>query len=174
MAFLFPERHLDPALLVPDDQSALGKFAAEIRGSGPFSRAEADAAAARYVTGAGMTFTYLDPHRSTDHQKALRDLSKTVPDAAGKATFWAVPMLLAQRLQTAGDYQTALDWYWIVYPYDVSGPISIYNPINTETPFRPDLTFPPQWTTKLNPFTLVANRPTPFTRYTLMSIIRCS
>ena len=70
-------------------------------------------------------------------------------------------MLLAQRLQSAGDYQAALDWYWILYPYDVEPPVSIFDRLNTETLFRPDLTFPPQWTALLDPFALVANRPMP-------------
>jgi hypothetical protein len=181
MAFLFPERHLDPTLLVPgaDPPQPLDTFFADIRGSGPFSAADADAEATRYLTliKMGTAFTYLNPHRSAAHQVILRDLSKLQTDQKSREIFWAVPLLLAQRLQSAGDFQAALDWYWIVYPYDVSSPISIYNRINTETPVRPDLTFPPGWTTGLDPFTLADTpgkpRPTPYTRYTLLCIIRC-
>lgn len=179
MAFLFPERHLDPALLVPHagttPPNPLDDLADAIRGSGPFTAADANRQAARYLAapGIGMPFAYLDPHRTQAHQELLRDLSKAASEQAAKEIFWVVPMLLGQRLQSGGDFQAALDWYWILYPYDVAEPVSIYDPINTEDPFRPDLTFPPQWTSLLNPFDLVAHRPSPYTRYTLLAIIRC-
>jgi hypothetical protein len=178
MAFLFPERHLDPTLLLlPDAQPSPALLALfdQIRGSGPFSGADAIARSADYLKAVGVpaTVSYLDAHRSLDHQKALRDLSKGGTAQSSRETYWAVPMLLAQRLQSAGDFQSALDWFWILYPYDLDTHISCYDVLNTEQPFRPDLTIPPQWTSMLDPFALVANRPTPYTRYTLMSIIRC-
>jgi len=42
-----------------------------------------------------------------------------------------VPMLLAQRLQSAGDFPAALDWYWLLYPYDIAQPVSIYDQLMT-------------------------------------------
>jgi hypothetical protein len=179
MAFLFPERHLDPALLLPatDPPQPFDTFAANIRGPGPFSAADANQEASRYLAAIGMgtAFTYLDPGRSAAHQILLRDQSKVQKPSGSREIFWAVPLLLAQRLQSAGDFQAALDWYWILYPYDVSSPISIYDRINTETPFRPDLTFPPGWTARaaLDPFALAEDRPAPYTRYTLLGIIQC-
>src|SRR5262249_44254652 len=101
---------------------------------------------------------YQDPPRSLDHQGKLRDLTTQLGDRTREALY-VVPMLIAQRLQSAGDFRAALDWYWLVYPYDVANPISCYDPINHEELRRPDLTFPPQWTTMLDPFTLVAHRP---------------
>ena len=100
--------------------------------------------AAQYVTAqVSPPFTYRDPLDRVAHQTQLRDRSAQTPEPATGRSFWAVPMLLAQRLQSAGDFQAALDWYWILYPYDVS---TIRSPsttaINTETPFGPDLTFP--------------------------------
>jgi hypothetical protein len=185
MAFLFPERHLDPSLLppnvlLPNAQPPLQTLFDNIRGSGPFSGADADQAATTYWHQVmGTTDTYLDQHqrRSTAHQNTLLTLSNNMEVPVSREIFWAVPLLLAQRLQSAGDFQSALDWYWILYPYDVydvSKPVSIYSRINAETPFRPNLTFPPGWTAGLDPFALVATkRPTAYTRYTLLSIIRC-
>ncbi len=178
MAFLFPERNLDPTLLVPgaDPPQPLDNLFDAIRGSGPFTGAAASQQAVQYLHDAKFTpaFTYLDPHRSVKHQQDLHDISKQQSDQVAKEVFWVVPMLLAQRLQSAGDYQAALDWYWLVYPYDVDGqPVSIYDRLNLEKSFRPNLTFPPGWSTALDPFALVANRPTPYTRYTLLAIIRC-
>jgi hypothetical protein len=184
-AFLFPERHLDPALLVPalgaDPEPPLSKLFERLRGSGPFSGEAADRLADQYLTDAHLTddqgnllFHYRDPlHRDTNQEK-LQGRSSTMDERPSREIFWIVPMLLAQRLQSAGDFAAALDWYWLVYPYDVAQPLSIYDPINHETVSRPDLTFPPNWTTLLSPFDLIAmRRPAPFTRATLLAIIGC-
>ncbi|MFC0541848.1 Tc toxin subunit A-related protein [Kutzneria chonburiensis] len=188
-AFLFAERHLDPALpaavvppVVATQPMPLDTLRANIRGTGPFGPADAVREANTYLKAIGITtFTYLDPAgRSAAHQDALRAVSAARPEPANREIFWLVPLLLAQRLQSAGNFQAALDWYWIVYPYDADAPVfSIYNRIFTETSFRPDLTIRPGWTTKarLDPFALVqdatAPRPTPYTRYTLLCVIRC-
>jgi hypothetical protein len=178
-AFLFPELHLDPTLRVAsagaDPEPPLSKLFENIRGSGPFSAAAADRIAAQYLTDAGVipSFAYRDPLHREAHQSDLRDRSAQTPEPANREIFWAVPMLLAQRLQSAGDFAAALDWYWLLYPYDVAQPVSIYDRINHETVFRPDLTFPPGWTAMLDPFGLVVDRPAPYTRSTLLSIIRC-
>ncbi|MHC3469376.1 Tc toxin subunit A-related protein [Streptomyces sp. 7R007] len=191
VAFLFPERHLDPTLLLPGAASPtpfdLLFAAVSAPGATVTARTAADQAAL-YLQRKQVTFpapytTYLDPQRRDDHQKALANQSKAKETSGGtgkadnREIYWAVPMLLAQRLQAAGDYAAALDWYWILYPYDRASPVSVYNPVNTESLSQPDLSFPPGWTAGLNPFTLVdtasAKRPHPFTRGTLLSIIRC-
>ncbi|WP_030322685.1 neuraminidase-like domain-containing protein [Streptomyces sp. NRRL B-3229] len=165
-AFLFPERHLDPALLVPAT-GPLHDLFETVRGAGVFTGTVAAQAASTYLKAMGKTFGYFDTN--------LNSLP-TVPEPANTEIFWTVPLFLAQRLQASGDYQAALDWYRLVYSYDVHDtgkPVSLYSRINTEKVFQPDLSFPPGWTTALNPFALVANRPAPYTRYTLLSVIRC-
>ena len=181
-AFLFPERHLDPTLLVPPTSSGvqatpLAKLFDNLRGSGPFSADAADQLSRQYLKDAGESSTfdhYLDPlHRATN-QDALRGHSEATADPLrNREIFWAVPMLLAQRLQSAGAFTAALDWFWLLYPYDVGLSVSIYDPINHEALFRPDLTFGSHWTEDLDPFDLVAHRPAPYTRATLLAIIRC-
>ena len=189
IAFLFPERNLDPTLLVPNANTSppqpLDALWSAIQGSGPFSAADATAVSDHYVTSVGQNagwapqqfFTYIDRQHSLAHQTALDELSATVGAAQGAAAsreiFWAVPLLLAQRLHSAGDYAAALEWYWTLLPYDSSAPVSIYDRINGEQPFPPSLVFPAGWTDALDPFALVAARPTPYTRYTLLAIIRC-
>ncbi|MCZ4123094.1 neuraminidase-like domain-containing protein [Streptomyces sp. H39-S7] len=172
-AFLFPERNLDPTLLVPRGRQQLKNFFEAIRAPGAFSAQKAVDAAAEYLRQLGLAFSYLDPPRSAAHQDALRKLQTGKPDAENRETFWAVPLLLAQRLQTSGDYRAALDWYWLVYPYDDGVAKSIYLRVTTEPSARPDLKFPPQWTEKLDPFALVENRPVPYTRASLLTVIRC-
>jgi hypothetical protein len=173
-AFLFPERNLDPTQLVPGSAAPLDAFFTRTRGSGPFSAAQAREEADHYLRDKlGTAFTYLSPSRSAAHQKELRDRSKATAEPAAREIFWTVPLLLAQRLEAAGDFPAALDWYWILYPYDVDAPLSGYDRLNTETLNRPNLSLPPRWTAALDPFTLVTGRPAPYTRYTLLRIIRC-
>ncbi len=195
-AFLFPERNLDPTLLVPSTRTLtpgtptlpVDILFAQVSGPGAtFTAGTAAKLAAAYLEAKRITlptpYTYLDPQRRGAHQIALASVSSTVEStpttghADNREAFWAVPMLLAQRLQAAGDYRAALDWYWIVYPYDVTTPTSVYSRINSETLSAPDLTFPANWTAGLDPFALAdsasAKRPKPHTRYTLLSIIRC-
>src|SRR5262249_18052025 len=67
---------------------------------------------------------------------------------------WVVPMLIGQRLQGIGQYQQALDWYWVVLPYngiglksgDPGNPMPSFSFISdelTDNPPSPDLTFEP-------------------------------
>jgi len=186
-AFLFPERHLDPTLLLAHSTppTPFDTLWASISGSQPFGPADAAAAVAAYqaarraASASFPVFTYLDPQRSSAHQSSLAQLSATMgaSDAASaREVFWAVPLLIAQRLQSAGQHLAALDWYWLLYPYDTAGVPSIYHVINTELsvpPARPNLTFPPGWTSQLNPFALLAGRPAPYTRATLLTVARC-
>lgn len=188
-AFLFPERHLDPTL-VPSvkpagsgsTQPPLDVLFAQVSAPGTaFTAATAVKLAAKYLADMNITFplayTYLDPQRRDDHQTRIAEDPNRPAEPLRREVYWVVPMLLAQRLQSAGDYRAALDWYWTVYSYDRAGPKSIYSRINGETISSPDLTFPPGWTAGLDPFALVdsasAKRPKPYTRYTLLSIIRC-
>jgi hypothetical protein len=180
-AFLFPERQLDPTLLTPvvavqGLPAPLTTLLDAVRGSGDFSAATANTLAGNYLGAFGVTGPYLDPHRAPKHLSDLQKISTGTTDVArNREIFWAVPTLMAQRLQAAGDFRTALDWYWLLYPYDLAGPDtkSIYSVIAGEHALQPNLTFPPNWTTLLDPFGLVANRPFPFTRSTLLSLIRC-
>ncbi|MBO0868152.1 MAG: hypothetical protein J2P15_06265 [Micromonosporaceae bacterium] len=181
-AFLFPERQLDPTLLTPVANPTTGQPAPlatlldAVRGTGDFSAATANGLAASYLGSFSQSFTYIDPHRAPSHLAALQRASSSTTDVAkNREMFWAVPTLLAQRLQAAGDFRAALDWYWLVYPYDLAQPNtqSIYSVIVAERALQPNLTFPPNWTAGLDPFALIANRPFPYTRNTLLSIVRC-
>ncbi|MGR6320247.1 hypothetical protein Q2K19_24630 [Micromonospora soli] len=188
--FLFPERHLDPALLLPRSTppAPMDALWSGMAGSGPFTAADAANAAAAYLAaqraanGAFPSFTYLDPQHTAAHQSALANLSSTMATTnptLAREVFWAVPLLIAQRLQAAGEYLAALDWYWLVYPYDAVVPSafpSSYHVVNTElatAPVRPNLTFPPGWTNDLHPFHLLTGRPAPYTRYALLAQARC-
>jgi hypothetical protein len=178
-AFLFPERHLDPTLLFTGadgtPSAALNTLYTTVRGSGPFGATDAIGAATAYLNTSGIALpahSYPNPTRSKTLQSQVHAVTKPL-DRAGREVSWVVPLLLGQRLQSAGEFQSALDWYWLVYPYDLAGATSIFDTIAAEKTTPPDLTFPSDWTTRLNPFTLIAGRPAPYTRYTLLCIIGC-
>jgi hypothetical protein len=165
LAFLFPERHLDPTLLLsepaPTPSAGLVTLWQAISAPGEFTPEQADAAARMYLNISG------------DPRSLLRAQASVVID---REPMWAVPMLLAQRLQAGGNPLAALDWYRLLYPYDDPAKPSIYATIRAElsaTPAAPDLTQPTGWTSQLDPFTLAGNRPAPYTRYTLLAIARC-
>jgi hypothetical protein len=173
----------------PPDTSADGpleQYLTAIQAPGP----PAGILAATGVLSAGQQLTYFgDQPRSPSWQKQMSawcaQLTKDKDTGLAREVFWAVPMLVGQRLHAAGQYQAALDWLWVVYPYNAASPVSSYDVINTElattTPVPPDLAFPPDWTSRLNPFQLVwsGTPPYPYTRpytwirNTLLAIISC-
>lgn len=196
--FLFAEAALDPFLL---QQFQLGsscpspdfqQLCLTIASPAAPDPGQAAAAYQTAITTKGILgtnkLTYLSG-RSLAHQSALAGwcaaLAATKPDLAIEI-FWAVPMLVGERLHAAGQYQAALDWFWVAFPYNVTSPVSSYNLINTElaTPTAnavpANLTFGPSWTADLNPFHLVQGgstaypyRPYTWMRNTLLAIIGC-
>ena len=118
-------------------------------------------------------FTYRDPLHRVAHQTELRARSAQTPEPGNREAFWVVPMLLAQRLQSAGDFAAALDWYWLLYPYDVDHPVSIYDPINHRDGVRPRPDLPVELDATAEP--VHARRPPPRAVHpgTLLAIIRC-
>ena len=212
--FLFPEAALDPSLLQAYPADSSSPSFAEPDGSSPAFQdlrtalaltlgppdTSSDGPVATYLKAATATLqnaigllgseslTYLNG-RSLSHQQQLSlwcgQLTHNKDVGLAREIFWAVPMLIGQRLHAAGQYQAALDWLWVVYPYNATGPVSSYDVINTEVatspPVAPDLTFPTDWTAHLNPFELVWSgngtypytRPYTWIRNTLLAIISC-
>jgi hypothetical protein len=118
-------------------------------------------------------------------QGCLVHLSATHPTLPNylQELFYYVPMVLAQALQKAGDYVTALDWYRTVYAYHLSDlpdfivPVDerkIYYGLGLEFNATPNLSRGAHWLRdQLNPHVVAADRPNPYTRYTFASIVRC-
>ncbi|HSH80569.1 MAG TPA: LamG-like jellyroll fold domain-containing protein, partial [Herpetosiphonaceae bacterium] len=95
--------------------------------------------------------------------------------------FYYVPMQLALQLQKSGEYVAALDWFQTVYAYNLTNlgntaidERKIYPALDLEQNIPPDLSRTTHWLREwLNPHTLAASRPNPYTRYTLVSLARC-
>jgi Tc toxin complex TcA C-terminal TcB-binding domain/Concanavalin A-like lectin/glucanases superfamily/ABC toxin N-terminal region len=90
--------------------------------------------------------------------------------------FAFVPLALALQLQASGEYLAALDWYQTVFAYNLPpGRRKIYYGLALERNVPTDLAPTGDWTSRLNPHTIAATRPNPYTRFVLTSIARsCS
>jgi hypothetical protein len=86
-----------------------------------------------------------------------------------------VPIELALRLQADGAYTAALDWLAAVYDYArVPGDRRIAPMLTREQSLAPSLERAPQWLLDpLNPHLLAATRPDSYTKFTVLTIVRC-
>ncbi len=101
-------------------------------------------------------------------------------DHAGKTNrylqelFYFVPMQLALQLQKSGEHVAALDWYQTVYAYNL--PIEerkIYYGLELEKNLTPNFVRGAHWLQRLSPDQLASEWPNSYTRFTLMSLVRC-
>jgi Tc toxin complex TcA C-terminal TcB-binding domain len=181
LAFLFPEENLDPTLLGSTLSSNFGILYNTLNQPGKLTPETVDSAASSYAAAAlsGLSWVYLNGGHDPANQTKGDQTSKSLAADLGREAFWAVPIFIAQRLHAGGQYLAALDWLWTLYPYNDSTVVSISHLINLERQTAqavPDLT-PPDWTTtSLNPFAIINTaampRPAPFTRYTLLTLVR--
>ena len=194
VTYLFPEAALDPAQFGATPGAATASAAFTALTSAVETLADltpGDAAThvnsyatsnASWVPAAGASGVVYLSGRDAPHQATLAGWSASVAAASGADAalemFWAVPMLVAQRLQAAGHYQDALDWYWVVLPYNELSARAAYHEINTElaaAPQRPSVPFPATWTANLDPIAVARQRLTsaPFARATISQIAAC-
>ena len=89
--------------------------------------------------------------------------------------FWLVPMTLALQLQKAGHFLTALDWYQTVYAFNLSPQNrKIYKGLELEGTITSAYDRVPEWLLQeLNPHIFAQHRNNAYTRFTVMSIVRC-
>jgi len=89
--------------------------------------------------------------------------------------FWLVPMTLALQLQKAGHFLTALDWYQTVYAFNLSPQNrKIYRGLELEGSITSTYDRVPEWLLQeLNPHIFARQRNNAYTRFTVMSIVRC-
>lgn len=92
-----------------------------------------------------------------------------------KEIFYFVPMQLALQLQKAGQYLTALDWFQTVYAYNLSvSKRKIYPGLRIEESLPTEYRRTIGWLLdSLNPHDIAATRANAYTRFTLISLVRC-
>ena len=86
-----------------------------------------------------------------------------------------VPLYLALRLQDAGEYTAALDWFRTVYDYTVPpGERKVYDGLVREESLTELYQRPDDWLLDpLNPHAIARTRRNAYLRFTLLSIIKC-
>jgi hypothetical protein len=97
--------------------------------------------------------------------------------------YYFVPVQLALQLQQRGEYVDALDWFRTVYDYGsplfdrYGGPVNerkIYVGLREEEQYAYSFSRAADWLLDpLNPHSIAATRRNTYTRFTLLSIIRC-
>lgn len=89
--------------------------------------------------------------------------------------YYFVPVHLALQLQARGQFTSALDWFRTVYDYSVpSTARKIYYGLVREETLSTQFDRVDDWLLDpLNPHAIAATRALSYTRYTLLSIIRC-
>ena len=109
----------------------------------------------------------------TDPDEILQYLQK-VPHYL-RELFWLVPMALALRLQEERHYLAALDWFQTVYAFNLPpAHRKIYYWLTVEESLHSNYEQAPTWlTTELNPHIFAPTRKNAYTRFTVMSIVRC-
>ena len=84
-------------------------------------------------------------------------------------------MALALQLQSAGHYLAALDWYQTVYAFNL--PLAnrkIYRGLELEEGITSKYERVPEWLREeLNPHIFARSRKNAYTRFTVLSIVRC-
>jgi len=90
--------------------------------------------------------------------------------------YYFVPVELALRLQTAGAFGAALDWFASVY--DHAAPVAdrkvAAKLIREDGPLATTLTQSPDWLADpLSPHAIAATRPNAYTRFTVLAVVRC-
>jgi hypothetical protein len=90
--------------------------------------------------------------------------------------FYFVPLHLALRLQQDGQFVAALDWYRTIYAYQLPTGRKIWYGLVAEEAKPTSYERLPTWLVEpqlLNPHQLVENRARAYTRFTIISLVRC-
>jgi hypothetical protein len=113
--------------------------------------------------------------------KGNQSLKRSATDYIQEA-YYFVPMLAALSLQSKGYYTSALDWFRLVYDYSIPliGPSSNLKPRKIWYGLTAEETIPnsfariKNWLNDpINPHAIAETRPNAYTRYTVLSIVRC-
>ena len=199
-AFAYPETRLFPALYVQESvpsgpalapTKAYTGFLADLA-----ARPALDPATARDLGGSyrsrlhkddnidvhvtltdRLSNTQIDRHRQYSDQFAGPVTEESQIPQEIREIFWLVPMALARKLQAAGHYRAALDWYQTVFAYQLPpGQRLIYTGLRLEQSTVSTYGRLSEWLsviTGLNPHVTARERRGAYTRFTVQSIAEC-
>jgi hypothetical protein len=189
LVFLYPENLLHPALRDPATWTrAFTDLLTTLRDTSRLTPKEAQTAVDWYTTtlasevGAAPATQWVQNIQlraplSNQEARQQRQLTRDHWDQAKLVweVFQSVPLLLAINLQRSGQYTAALDWFRTVYDYTLPpGDQKIHHGLELEENTAPALVQDEHWLRQqLNPHTIAAGRPNPYTRFTLISLVDC-
>ena len=198
LVFLYPENLLRPTLR-PAIQlsSAFMTFLKSVRAATPLTRDAVAKMITDYLTVVKAANPGLLPATITDQlseAQLLQFATQTAQLWAGKTdaqrrvlteALFDLPITLALQFQQAGDFETALAWYRIVYALDLPpGEIPppdqrefrrIFPGLTTEKGITTNYSQTSQWLldAAVNPHQFATQRANAYTRFTLLSIVTC-
>ena len=136
-----------------------------------------------------ITLCYIQENRTVERDPgkpvAVASLSGHTPDRRGppslrvyfEEAWYFVPVHVALQLLQAGHYQAALDWFRTVYDYSAQiGKRKIYHGLTDEESLKAVFERGQDWNwlrDPLDPHAIARSRHNAYTRFTLLSIVRC-
>jgi hypothetical protein len=195
LVFLYPENLLTPTLRPANQHTAAFRtFQDDVRAAMPLTRDAAATIVAAYLTEIAKP--------NSGFPSGLLPLGFTITEQATEAVliaysvvlagvwgnandtqkrslaevFFDVPITIASHFQQGGDFEAALDWYRLVYALDLAPDRRrIYPLLNDEKTIVDNYSQTSQWLLDdaVNPHQFARTRKDAYTRFTLMSIVRC-
>lgn len=198
LVFLYPENLLRPTLRPASQLSTpFLVFLKAIRAATPLTRDAVAKMVADYLTAARAANPGLLPATITEQLSEAQLLQFATQNAqlwAGKTdaqkrvlteALFDLPITLALQFQQAGDFETALAWYRLVYALDLPpGEIPppdqrefrrIFPGLTAEKTITTNYSQTSQWLldSAVNPHQFATQRANAYTRFTLLSIVTC-
>ena len=193
LVFLYPENLLVPTLRPASQRSPqFTTFLKAVREAMPLTRDAAAKIVAEYVTNIRKPDSGFPVHLLPTEIKAELNEAQLIGWANQITGFWSsatepqriylsevffdVPITIALHLQQAGQFEIALAWYRLVYALDLTPDRRrIYPLLNDERNITNNYNQTSQWLldASLNPHQFARQRANAYTRFTLLSIVRC-
>ena len=193
-AFAYPENQLFPGLYVPNGLTltptpSYQQFLTDLRAHRITGQRARDLAGQNWerlaatldvdLKNAIADLVPLDEVHSNQQLATLRTSLGPLYTPANRQLirelFWLVPVALGLALTDAGEFTTALDWYQYAYAYQLpDGQRRIFPGLAAEhdvvSSYGRSITWPADGT---NPHEVAVERADAYTRFTVMSIVRC-
>jgi hypothetical protein len=202
LVFLYPENLLIPTLRPANFHTTQFKtFLKDLRAASPLTRDTATQLVNQYFANVrapisgfpvalpSTTFTVSEKLSEADllnwANQTMAMWNANTGDPQRRALtemLFDLPIMLATQLQQAGDFETALDWYRVVYGLELPLPTittpdrrPVFPGFKDEKTITTTYDQTSQWLldSSVNPHVFAKQRANAYTRFTLLSIVRC-
>ena len=196
-SFAYPENHLFPTLYLANEldlhpTAVYGDFLKDLRAERVTPQRASQIAVANRGRLAGLATAPVkdlvngfapvqDVHTTKDLDNLRTEVAKLfgvnpAQDQQLREAFYLVPVALAEALQEGGHFKAALDWYQYAYAYQLpAGKRRIFPGLVTEATITSSFDRPGNdWPVRgSNPHEVALHRANAYTRFTVMSVVRC-